>query len=149
VSAELTWADIAERLAAARSYWLHTTGLDGAPHAVPVWGAVVGEVLHHFSERSTVKARNIARDPRVAIHLPDPEDCLIVHGVLEDLGPPGDRPDLLAAFDAAYPAEADRAFLPSADVSFDVLWALRPARARAWRLADWTGSQTTWRAAPS
>jgi hypothetical protein len=142
--AELTWAEVADRLAAARSYWLHTTSPGGRPHAVPVWGAVTGQVLYLFTERSTVKARNLAHHPAVVIHLPDPEDCLIVHGTLADVGRPGDRPDVVAALDAAYPDPADRAYLPSTDPSFDVLYALRPTRARAWRLAEWDTSQAVW-----
>jgi hypothetical protein len=146
VSRAMDWSEVAGRLAAARSYWLHTCGPDGEPHAVPVWGAVVEQVLHVYTERSTVKARNLDRDPRVVLHLPDPEDCLIVHGSMTDLGHPRSHPEVLAALDAAYPAPADRAYLPSGDPAFDVLYALRPSRARAWRLADWDGSQATWRA---
>jgi hypothetical protein len=141
----LGWSFVAGRLASARSYWLHTTGPDGAPHAVPVWGAVLDGVLHLYSERSTAKARNLARDPRVVVHLPDPEDCLIIHGILEDLGHPRDVPAVVAALDEAYPAADDRAFLPSSDPSFDVVWALRPLRALSWRLADWDASHAVWR----
>ena len=34
----MTWAEVAERLSAARTYWLGTTTVSGAPHAAPVWG---------------------------------------------------------------------------------------------------------------
>jgi hypothetical protein len=142
----MDWTEVAGRLGAERSYWLHTTGAGGAPHAVPVWGAVHDEVLYLYTERSTAKARNLALDPRVAIHLPDPEDCLIVHGSLTDLGHPQEHPQVLAALDAAYPDPADHENLPSGDPAYDVLYALRPTSARAWRLADWDSSQATWRA---
>jgi Pyridoxamine 5'-phosphate oxidase len=142
----MEWTEVADRLAAARSYWLHTTDPAGWPHAVPVWGAVRAGVLYLYTERSTVKARNLVADPRVAIHLPDPEDCLIVHGRLEDLGQPAGHPDVVAGLDAAYPDPGDRANLPSGDPAYDVLYALRPVRARAWRLADWDASQAIWRA---
>jgi general stress protein 26 len=142
----LTWSAIEERLAGARNYWLHTTSIDGSPHAVPVWGAVHDGRLYLYSERSTAKAANIARDPRVVLHLPEAEDVLIVHGRLADLGRPHTHPAVLAALDDAYPDEADRIYLPSTDPSFDVLWVLRPERARAWRLDDWEASQGLWRA---
>jgi hypothetical protein len=73
----MTWTEVAGRLAAARSYWLGSTTPSGAPHAAPVWGAVTGETLYLYSERSTVKARNLAADPRVVIHLESAEDVLI------------------------------------------------------------------------
>ncbi len=41
----------------------------GAPHAAPVWGVVTGGTLYLYSERRTRKARNLAADPRVVVHL--------------------------------------------------------------------------------
>jgi hypothetical protein len=61
----MTWAEVAGRLESARTYWLDTTMPSGAPHAAPVWGAVVDDTLHLYTERGTVKARNIAVSPRV------------------------------------------------------------------------------------
>lgn len=44
---------------------------DGAPHVVPVWVAIEGDrIVFHTDPRSR-KARNIARDPRVAISITD------------------------------------------------------------------------------
>ena len=77
----MTWTEVAGRLAAARTYWLGSTTASGAPHAAPVWGVVSGETLHLYSERSTVKAHNLAADPRVIVHLESGEDVLIVRGV--------------------------------------------------------------------
>jgi hypothetical protein len=65
----LSWPEVAARLAAARTYWLCTTMPSGAPHAAPVWGVVIGPTLYLYSERRTVKARNLAADPRVVVHL--------------------------------------------------------------------------------
>jgi len=61
----MTWAEVAGRLAAARNFWVSSTTGSGAPHAAPVWGAVTGGTLYLYTERSTVKARNLAADPRV------------------------------------------------------------------------------------
>lgn len=46
---------------------LATTRDDGAPHTVPVWIGVDGDTLVMFTQRTSRKARNIARDARVAI----------------------------------------------------------------------------------
>jgi hypothetical protein len=140
----MTWAEAAERLSAARTYWLGTTTVSGAPHAAPVWGAVTGGTLYLYSERSTVKARNLAVDPRAVIHLESGEDVLIVHGVAEDLGAPGDVPSVVAALSAKYTRPEDRQYLPDADPGFDVVYALRPRSALAWRLEDYAASQRRW-----
>jgi len=142
----MSWAEVAERLAAARSYWLGTTTVTGAPHAAPVWGAVVDGTLYLYSERSTVKARNLAADPRVVVHLESAEDVLIVHGTAEDAGAPARFPAVVDALVAKYPRPQDRQYLPDADPAFDVVWVIRPQSAMTWRLDDYDASQRRWSA---
>lgn len=142
----MTWTDVARRLSAARTYWLGTTMPSGAPHAAPVWGAVVAETLYLYSERSTVKARNIATDPRVVVHLGSGEDVLIVRGTAADAGAPASVPEVVAALDAKYSRPGDRPYLPSEDPDFDVVYRIRPQSAMAWRLADYELSQRRWQA---
>ncbi len=142
----LTWPEVAARLAPWRSYWLGTTTPSGAPHAAPVWGAVVDDVLYVFSERSTVKARNITAEPRVIVHLESGEDVLIVRGVAEDMGGPAGLPAVLAAFAAKYTGSDDRQYLPGVDPAVDVIYAIRPRAAMTWRLADYERSQRRWSA---
>jgi hypothetical protein len=140
----MTWNEVASRLASARTYWLGTTMPSGAPHAAPVWGAVCDGTLHVYTERRTVKARNIALSPQVLVHLESGEDVLIVHGVANDLGLPSAVPHVVAALAAKYTLPADRQYLPDANSDFDVVYAIRPKAAAAWRLADFTGSQRRW-----
>jgi nitroimidazol reductase NimA-like FMN-containing flavoprotein (pyridoxamine 5'-phosphate oxidase superfamily) len=146
MAAELSWADVCARLAPARSYWLVTVSATGAPHAAPVWGVVVGDALYVYSERSTVKARNLAANPRVVVHLESAEDVVIVHGKAEDVGHPGANGHVVAALAAKYPDPDDAPYLPSDDPDFDVLYVIRPHRAMTWRLDDYDASQRRWRA---
>jgi PPOX class probable F420-dependent enzyme len=44
---------------------------DGSPHSVAVWGGVEGEQACFFTQPSSQKARNLARDPRVAMSVVD------------------------------------------------------------------------------
>jgi hypothetical protein len=88
----VSWGEIAARLEGARSYWLCTTMPSGSPHAAPVWGAVMHDVLYLYSERRTAKSRNLAADPRAVVHLESAEDVVIVRGTAEDLGTPAQVP---------------------------------------------------------
>jgi Pyridoxamine 5'-phosphate oxidase len=142
----MTWTEVADRLAEARTYWLSSTTPCGAPHAAPVWGVVTGQTLYLYSERSTVKARNLAADPRVVVHLESGEDVLIVRGVAEDLGPPAMVPSVVTALAAKYTRPQDQPYLPDHDPDFDVVWAIRPRSALAWQLDDYAGSQRRWSA---
>jgi PPOX class probable F420-dependent enzyme len=140
----LSWPEVAARLAAARNYWLCTTTPSGAPHAAPVWGVVTGQALYLYSERRTVKARNLAADPRVVVHLESGEDVVIVRGTAKDLGTPAQVPDVVVALSAKYTGEDDRQYLPGADPDFDVIYAISPQSAMMWRLADYEASQRRW-----
>ena len=44
---------------------------DGSPHSVAVWVGVEGEHVVFFTQPQSLKARNVARDPRVAISITD------------------------------------------------------------------------------
>lgn len=46
---------------------------DGSPMSVPVWVGVEGDHVVFFTQTMTRKARNIERDPRVAISIADHE----------------------------------------------------------------------------
>ena len=122
----LSWPEVAARLEAARNYWLCTTTPSGIPHAAPVWGVVIGQVLYLYSERRTVKARNLANDPRVVVHLESGEDVVIVRGTAQDLGMPAQVPDVVTALSAKYTGRDDRQYLPDADPDFDVVYAISP-----------------------
>ena len=139
-----TWADVAARLSPSRNYWLATVGTGGAPHVAPVWGVVVDEQLYVYSDRSTVKVRNLASDPRVAVHLESGDDVVIVHGELVARGHPKDAAAVVAALARMYDEPADADYLPPADPAADVLYVLRPTRALMWRLADFESSQLRW-----
>jgi len=56
---------------------------DGAPHSVPVWIATVGEHVAFLTGPDSRKARNLRRDPRVALSLTpvdNPFEPVIVRG---------------------------------------------------------------------
>jgi hypothetical protein len=105
---------------------------------------VISDVLYLYSERRTRKARNLAADPRLVVHLESADDVLIVRGIAEDLGPPARVPEVVAGLSAKYQRDADRPYLPDADPDFDIVWAIRPQSAMMWRLPDYEGSQRRW-----
>lgn len=143
----LRWADAAARLAGARNWWVATAGPHG-PHAVPVWGVVVDGVPWFYSDPASVRAANLATDPRIVLHLESGDDVLIVRGLAENAGDPAGHPSVVAAYAGKYRADGDAEFLPGTpEMAGIVLFAVRPASAMAWNLADYFGSQSRWSAA--
>ncbi len=63
-----------------------TTRADGAPHVVPVWFMLDGEQIVFTCNGGSVKARNLARDPRAAVSVDDeafPYGFVTVSGTVE------------------------------------------------------------------
>ncbi len=143
--ARVQWGDVAARLASAPRYWLTTTNGDGSPHPSPVWGVVHAGDLYWYTARSTRKARNLERDPRVSVHLESAQQVVIVHGEVVDLGDPRRQRDVMVAFDAKYDNPGDEEYLPSHNDRYDVLYLVIPRRALLWDLDDFTSSQRRWR----
>ncbi|ASO20683.1 hypothetical protein FHR81_005549 [Actinoalloteichus hoggarensis] len=76
----LTWAEIDSMLTESRSYWVCTVRPDLRPHAVPVWGVWRRGSLLISTPESTVKARNIAVNRAVTVHLESADDVVVVDG---------------------------------------------------------------------
>ena len=136
----LAWAEIAARFDDAANWWVATTGPAG-PHAVPVWGVVVADVLTFYGAPDAVRSRNLASDPRLVLHLESASDVLILHGTAAAVGPAGGDAAVNAAYAAKYADPSDLEYLPDAPANeTSLLFAVTPLRAVAWRLgssADW------------
>jgi len=88
----------------------------GCPACRPGVGVVTGGTLYLYNEGHTVKARNLATDPRDVVHLESGEDVVIVRGTAADLGAPGQVPEVVAALSEKYDGGGDRQYLPEADL---------------------------------
>lgn len=62
---------VSELLEGANFVNLATLTADGSPHATTVWGTLEGGRPCFFTQPSSFKARNIERDPRVAMTVVD------------------------------------------------------------------------------
>jgi hypothetical protein len=74
-------------LRATRSIWLASSGVDGVPHAAPVWFSWDGRSIHFCTGPTTVKHGNLRHQPSVTAHLGDGDDVLIARGhvaIVED-----------------------------------------------------------------
>jgi PPOX class probable F420-dependent enzyme len=53
---------------------LATLNADGSPCSTAIWAGLEGDNVVFFTQDGSLKARNMARDPRVAISITDYED---------------------------------------------------------------------------
>lgn len=78
----LPWQWAADRLTAARNYWLVTVSGAGVPHALPVWGVWDDQEFRFaFScAPGSRKAANLSENPKVVIAPEDTVECVSVQG---------------------------------------------------------------------
>ena len=127
----LDWSWARDRLERAIVYWLATTGADGAPHLIPIWGAWVGG--RWYVEGGPVRwQRHLRENPQLAIHIEIGKEVVIVEGTAVELVAPeaGLADAILAGFAKYTAAEAYEA--SAANWTDGGLWELRPVKAFAW-----------------
>ena len=81
--------------AGTRTAKLATVGADGRPHVAPIWFVLDGDTVIFTTGESTVKGRNLRRDPRVALSVDDetpPFAFVLIEGTAE---PAADAPEML------------------------------------------------------
>ncbi|MEV0004071.1 TIGR03618 family F420-dependent PPOX class oxidoreductase [Micromonospora sp. NPDC050980] len=72
--------DVEARLAREHNVWLCTLRPDGSPHVTPVWFVHADGVWWIGCEGGSVKARNVAADPRVSLALEDGVNPVVAEG---------------------------------------------------------------------
>jgi len=80
-------------LSGTRTAKVATVRADGRPHVVPVWFTLDGRALLFSTSSRSVKARNLGRDPRVAVSVDDetpPFAFVCINGRAELLPRPDD-----------------------------------------------------------
>jgi PPOX class probable F420-dependent enzyme len=98
----LPWHRLGERMRSALGYWLATTRPDGRPHAVPVWGVWLDDTFYFSNGANSRTGRNLARDPRVSVHLESSEDVVIIEGVAELVEDPALAAHVASAYAPKY-----------------------------------------------
>ena len=77
----MTAAEVAEFLAASRKLQLATINQDGTPHLVAMYYVMLGGRIAFWTYRTSQKARNLARDPRVTCLVETGEEYFDLRGV--------------------------------------------------------------------
>ena len=124
----LHWSWAAERLTAARNYWVVSVWPDGRPHTMPVWGMWDDTVLWFTTAARSRKARNLRADPRCCVSTEDASDPVVLQRVI----------DLM---NAKYRTELTVDVL---DPAQNATIGVRPRRVFSMLHGDFTGSPTRW-----
>ena len=129
-----------DRLARSRNYWICTTRADGRPHSIPVWGFWMDGAFYFGTARSSRKARNLAQNPAVSVHLDSGDDVVILEGTVVEVRP--NERATLKKLDAASRAKYK---MPLTTIPGEtVLYRVRPCVVLAWTEKEFPKNATRW-----
>jgi len=137
----LPWSHAEQRLEKSRGYWVCTTRPDGRPHSMPVWGFWLDGALYFSTGTSTRKAKNIAHQPEVSIHLESTEDMVVLEGRAVEVDPQKFAPAFRKRADAVSRKKYKMGFtiMPGS-----VFYRVRPRVALAWLEKKFPYHSTRW-----
>lgn len=124
------------RLRTEQILWLTTVRADGQPQSSPVWFLWDGEALLVFSQPDAQKLRNLASNPRVAVHLESEgtgDEVLTIDGTaaVDPDAPPSNR---IEEYRVKYREGIQAMGITPDELArdFSVALRIRPTRVRAW-----------------
>ena len=131
----LPWSWAEKHLTKAENYMLSTTRPDRRPHVMPIWGVWHGGAFYFSTGATSVKARNLAADPRCVLCPAQASESVIVEGVAEQVQP---APSVGVAYFKKYKWKLDPNMGP--------IYAIRPRVAFGFIEADelFTKTATRW-----
>ena len=128
------------RLARSRNYWICTTRADGRPHSIPVWGFWIDGAFYFGTARSSRKARNLAQNPAVSVHLDSGDDVVILEGTVVEVS--HNERAMLKKLDAASRAKYK---MPLTTIPGEtVLYRVQPCVVLAWTEKEFPKNATRW-----
>jgi len=134
-----SWDEVADRIAAARNYWLASTTEAGRPHLRPVDGVFVEATLAFGGSPETRWVQHLERRPAASVSLPDDDFAVVLEGdavlVTDPELPLGAA--VAAANKVKYPQ-----YFGEDPAAFQPFWALRPRRVYAWTLTGFPSRAT-------
>jgi general stress protein 26 len=132
------WARAEERLAQGRNLWVVTASPQAGPHSLPVWYLWLDGAAWFSTDPTSRKGRNLAADPRVAVHLESGDDVVVLRGVAERVTDTSLLERFAEDYERKYGIRVDGAN-PAMGV-----YRVAPQSALTWLEADYTGTALRW-----
>jgi hypothetical protein len=96
------WSWAVERLEQSHNYWIATSGPDGPPHLMVVWGLWWRDAFWFSTGRSTRKARNLAANSRCMIATEKADEAVIVEGLAVETPDRATWKEIIPIYDRKY-----------------------------------------------
>ena len=136
----LDWSWVSQELNKSKNYWICSTRPDARPHAAPVWGVVIEDIIYFGTDKKSVKTRNLQANPQVVVHLESGDDCVIIEGEVIEVTDIEILEKMAALYPTKYPS-----FKPTAEeLQANMNYAVKPKLVLAWKENDFPNTATRW-----
>ena len=135
----LTWEWVDSQLTKSRNYWIGSTRPDGRPHVTPVWGVWMDGAVYFSSDPNSRRARNIAANPEVVVHLESGDDVVILEGRVELVT----DTDLYKRVGKVYNKKYKMPVFSDSEPG-SPLYEVKPRLVMAWQESDFPNTATRW-----
>jgi general stress protein 26 len=82
----LPWKWAEDILSRTKNYLFATTRSDGRPHVMPIWGVWTDGHFYFSTGKKSVKARNLAANPKCVLCAGTAEEAVMLEGIVEKVG---------------------------------------------------------------
>ena len=100
----LPWSWALTRIENSRNHFIASTRPDGRPHVMPVWGVWCDDRYVFSTGITTVKSKNLLRQPAIAVTFEDEKYAVVLEGIAE-ITPLADVPGFVDAYKEKYEYE--------------------------------------------
>jgi len=129
----LSWEDVVTWMGQSKNYWISTTRPDGHPHARPIWGIFLENILYVGGGSTTRSFKNLHADPRIVAHTESGSQTVIIEGMARLF----DDQDLADELSTAYEKKYNQPHPPP-------FYGIIPAKVFAWTIDDYANTPTKW-----
>ena len=132
----LPWSWASERLEGCRNYFVATARPDGRPHVMPVWGHWYMDLFCFSTAITSIKSKNLLKNPNCVVTVEDGHSCVIIEGVAR-VTELGEVPGFVEAYNAKYEGDYSSMMGP--------IWTVKPTVAFAFNEDEtFSSSATRW-----
>lgn len=138
----MTWDWVQAQMEKSQNYWICTVRPDGRPHAAPVWGVLMDNLVYFGTDAASRKGRNIQANPNLIVHLESGIECVIIEGLAEKVSDAAVFERIAPIYSAKYKPHG---YEPTAEeLASSEMYRVHPQVVMAWLETSFPETATRW-----
>lgn len=129
----LSWKHVDKWMSESKNYWISTTNPNGKPHARPIWGVWLDDVLYVGGGSQTKSFRNLKTNPNITAHTESGDKTVIIEGIARLFENPEFAEEISSIYEEKYNQPHPLPF-----------YGIIPQKVFAWTIEEYDQTPTKW-----